>query len=134
MIIPGAHIEKAKNAMSLWNYCGKSDSRIEGPLEHGVPPAARNVKGDTKERNQMILKMGVVKAVEEGYIPIEKFKQVKQSLDLFHVMKSDHKSLEALDNEWHWGATGTGKSRTVREKYPDAYIKGNNIWWDGYDG
>lgn len=82
----------------------------------------------------MIIEYGVVKACEDGLIPLEKFKQVKQSLDMFKVMKNDFETLPRLDNEWHYGETGTGKSRHVREKYPEAYIKGNNIWWDGYDG
>jgi len=30
--------------------------------------------------------MGVVKAVEQGYIPITKMKQVKQSIDLYNQM------------------------------------------------
>lgn len=60
--------------MASWNYCGKEDTRLEGPLEHGVPPASRAVKGDTKERNKMILEYGALKAVEDGLIPIEKFK------------------------------------------------------------
>jgi len=34
----------------------------------------------------MILEYGVVKAVAEGLIPIEKFKQVKQSVDLYSLM------------------------------------------------
>ncbi len=76
-LFPDMHIEKAKIAMAIWKYCGKEESRIEGPLEHGLPPAARNIKGDTKERNKMIMEYGVVKAVEEGLIPIEKFKQTK---------------------------------------------------------
>lgn len=49
-------------------------------------------------------------------------------------MKHEHKQLNELKNEWHWGPTGTGKSMHVRSTYPDAYIKGNNIWWDGYAG
>jgi len=72
--------------MASWNYCGKEESRLEGPLEHGVPPASKRVKGDTKKRNEMILEYGVVKAVAEGLIPIEKFKQVKQSVDLYSLM------------------------------------------------
>jgi len=88
-LFPDMHIEKAKNAMAIWKYCGKEDSRIEGPEEHGLPPASRNVAGDTKMRNKMIMEMGVVKACEEGLIPIEKFKQTKQSIDLFQVMKKD---------------------------------------------
>lgn len=75
--------------MAAWKYCGKEDSRLEGPVEFGIPPAAKNVKGDTAARNKMIIEMGVVKACEEGLIPLEKFKQVKQSVDLFNVMKKD---------------------------------------------
>jgi len=37
----------------------------------------------------MILKLGVVEALEQGLIPIEKFKAVKQSVDLFRVMKKE---------------------------------------------
>lgn len=49
--LTGCHVEVARNAMAAWRYCGKEDSRIEGPLEHGVPPASKAVKGDTKARN-----------------------------------------------------------------------------------
>lgn len=61
---PGCHIESAKNAMKLWNYCGKEDTRREGPLEFGVPPAAKNVKGDTAAQNELILKQGAQVAVK----------------------------------------------------------------------
>ncbi len=85
---PGCHIEVTKNALAAWNYCGKADGRLEGPLEHGVPPAAKNVKGDTAARNKMIIEYGVIKAVNDGLLPIEKLKQVKQSVDLYHQMSN----------------------------------------------
>lgn len=47
-------------------------------------------------------------------------------------MKKQAESLDKLQNEWHYGPTGTGKSRHVRTTYPDAFIKSNDIWWDGY--
>ena len=74
---PGCHIELTKNAMAAWKYCGKADTRVEGPLDHGVPPASKRVKGDTAEHNKMILEYGVVKAVDEGLIRIEKLRQLK---------------------------------------------------------
>lgn len=118
--------------MAAWNYCGKEDSRVEGPAEIGVPPAAKNIKGDTKARNKMILEYGIVKAVDEGLVPLEKVKQLQQGIDMYSILKKDQTNNSELLNEWHYGATGTGKSRTVRTQYPDAFIKGNNIWWCGY--
>lgn len=73
---PNCHIEYAKNAMALWTYCGKEDTRCkeEPCLSHGLPPASKAVKGDTKKRNEMIIQYGVTKAVDEGLIPLEKLK------------------------------------------------------------
>lgn len=42
--------------------------------------------------------------------------------------------INTLDHEWHYGKTNTGKSRSVREKYPDAFIKTADKWWCGYRG
>jgi len=39
---PGCHIEVTRCALDAWNYCGKEDTRVEGPLEYGIPPAALN--------------------------------------------------------------------------------------------
>lgn len=50
-------------------------------------------------------------------------------------MNNKPKDLEGPpQNEWHWGPPGVGKSYYVRHKYDTAYIKSNNVWWDGYNG
>lgn len=36
--------------------------------------------------------------------------------------------------ELYYGPTGTGKSKTVMELYPNAYWKQRSNWWDGYSG
>lgn len=42
-------------------------------------------------------------------------------------------TLDALANMWYYGLSGSGKSRFVREMYPDAYIKpASTKWWDNY--
>lgn len=45
------------------------------------------------------------------------------------IEDSDH-----LRGVWIWGRAGVGKSRLAREKYPEAYPKLCNKWWDGYTG
>lgn len=36
----------------------------------------------------------------------------------------------------YWGESGTGKTKTAFERYPDAFVMGpeNGNWWDGYHG
>lgn len=131
---PGCHVEVSRNAMAAWNYCGKKESRVPdtGVHSHGLPPASKNVKGDTKKKNEMILEYGLAKAITEGLVPIEKAKNVQAGINLFHALNRNAVPMATLDHEWHWGKTGLGKSRTVREKYPDAYLKGCNLWWCNY--
>ncbi len=42
--------------------------------------------------------------------------------------------LTSLDNMWVVAPTGYGKSKYVREKYPDYYDKAPNKWFVGYKG
>ncbi len=74
---PGCHIEPAKSAMASWTYCGKADTRVEGPVETGAPPAPLNVKNAKKERNKLILEKGLQWAVHEGIVDLTKYKQAR---------------------------------------------------------
>ena len=74
--------------MKAYNYCKKKDTHIEGPWTMGVPPACRNITGDTKKRNEMILEYGAVKALDEGLIPIQQYHQVKRSINEYLCDKS----------------------------------------------
>lgn len=121
--------------MAAWRYCGKEDTRVEGPMESGVPPAARNVKGDVKEHNEMIISGGLVRAVDEGLIPIEKYTQLRRSLDLYQIDKHQPVAALGVRGLWYYGAPGTGKSHSaINDLAKPQYRKSQNKWFDGYKG
>lgn len=60
---PGCHVEQARNALNTWEYCGKEDTRLEGPVEFGLPPPSRNTKGAVKRFNEMLIEKGALAAV-----------------------------------------------------------------------
>lgn len=133
---PTAHIEVAKNAFKSWEYCGKPETRVEGPVEFGpIPKPQKYAKGDTLAFNKAVLTEGPEAMVADGRLSIKDYAKVKHAADLYKLSVAQPVSLDSLSNRWLWGPTGVGKSRTVRETYgDDLFVKNPNKWWDGYSG
>lgn len=125
------HLEVCKNASASEKYCMKVDTRVEGPIEHGVKPVQRNSKDDWDE---------VLQKAREG-----RFEEIPSSIlvqnygnisklykDNLKVQDSDH-----LRGIFIWGKSGIGKSTLARELFIDkytTYTKQHNKWWDSYKG
>ena len=127
----GAHLEVMRSKIDVnREYC-KKEGEYE---ERGDIPMSQKDKGEkNKERWELALSLSKEGRFEE--IPVDIYFRYRSTC---HKIYEDHKpapvTLNTLDNHWFYGASGTGKSKEARDKYPSAYIKMNNKWWDGYKG
>lgn len=79
----GCHCEVTRNALAAWDYCGKEDTRVEGPYSHGIPPAALNVKGSKAKTALEIIAMGADKALEDGHVNLLNYGKIVNNIDLY---------------------------------------------------
>jgi len=80
------------------------------------------------------MELGTTRAVEEGYVRVEDAPKLERALQMLRLLGKTAYEHPTVRGEWHWGVPGAGKSHYVRRTYPDAYIKSQNKWFDGYQG
>ncbi|AXH76854.1 MAG: putative viral replication protein [Cressdnaviricota sp.] len=125
--LPPAHIEVAKGTPKQnQEYCTK-DGNSE---EFGTPPKGAGSRSDL-EACVDLLKSGATmqQLAEECPCQVVKFGRGLRDLKLLLAKPYTHDNVRGT---WVWGPPGTGKSHTAREQFPDAFIKPQNKWWDGY--
>jgi len=131
-LLPRAHVEVCRDVGRAIEYC-KKDGDV---WQKGVEPEKNggDKLSEKIEKNKRLRDLPLNELVESGEISILDVRKLKNAkLDLAEE-KVTPVTLEALDNHWFCGPSGTGKSWTARDTWPDAYIKNKNKWWCGYNG
>lgn len=128
------HFDIVKVNNGADEYCNKEDTRLDGPWSFGVRPARYNKKGDKARQNRELVEMGPEKAVELGYVRIEKYLELKRNIDAYKLATLKPTTSATTRGVWVWGESGSGKSSYVRDTYGEYYDKSQSKWWDGYTG
>lgn len=81
-----------------------------------------------------IINKGANKALEEGYIPIEKYNTISKAIADYLLTSQSLYSPGHDRGVWIYGPSRTGKTTYARETYPGAYRKLQTKWFDGYIG
>lgn len=123
---PTCHWEVARGSHEQnRKYCVKD----EDYFETGEMPKARGEsEKDRWEVARDCAKRGALDDIPAD-IYLRYYRTVKE-------IKKDHmaRPSDEVDTTgvWYYGEPGVGKSHLAREKYPNAYMKMQNKWWDGY--
>lgn len=137
-LLPGGHFEAKRGTFKqASDYCKKEGNFYE----HGELPmdaAAKGLKGKEAFEQMMADTIDLVR--QGNYLEINPGMTSHIKACEYRVLKEQQQSrnLETIQgdmpHEWFYGPARTGKSRTARDMYPDAYLKMCNKWWDGYKG
>lgn len=127
------HLEPAKDWPKVKNYSKKTESRVEGPWEHGSDTQGR--RSDLASPCQAILagKREREIALEYPETYVKYFRGFQQLHRITKLAQPREKRVALF-----WGTTGSGKTRMVHdhcepdELYNTFCIK--TPWFDGYNG
>lgn len=136
-LLPGCHLSAAAgNSSQNRLYCGKLRPEDDEPnavfYERGDIPLTSAEKGDLEraryERAWTLAKAGDIETVDAD-IRVRLYSSLRRiERDFMPAVER----LEAPCGVWIHGLAGSGKTRSVLDRYPDLYPKPRNQWWDGY--
>jgi len=133
-LLATAHWELARGSnQQAADYCKglTEDKEPNTIVERGEMPAE---KGEGEKERWAAAKRACISGNLEE-IPDDIFMRYYRTCK---EIKKDYMSkpddVADVTGVWYHGPPGCGKSHTARVDYPNAYMKMQNKWWDGYQG
>lgn len=127
-LLPRAHLEAQRGSCEqAIQYCEKDGDFSEWGQRPRGPKGQKNAWKEVLT----LARGGNFQEIEDRYPSI--FFRYHAKLFSFRRPESPI-ILETLENEWWYGPTGSGKSKSLWLRYPNHFQKPLNKWWDGYTG
>lgn len=122
---PTAHIEKAKgNDAENKKYCSK-----QSVLYESGEVSRQGTRNDLHAIKDMLIEQPRMEYVIDK---LNNFQQIRTAEKLLTYIEP--KRTWKPEVRWYYGPSGTGKTRSAYEEYPDAYMAmDTGSWWEGYD-
>lgn len=130
----GDYVAAKGNYYEVYDYVTKEDKE---PATWGTACMAKNRAEETKlgiaARNKMLAESKLPALVDSGDIRMESYCQIKKCVQNYRM---DSLSVGGyMENRrcvWLCDHPGKGKSRWVRDTFPEFFLKSQSKWWDGY--
>lgn len=135
MGLQSVHLEIARgSAKQNRDYCTKEESRVEGPWEHGELPE----QGKRNDLHDFVSMVREQKKVPETVLLEEHASIVAKYPRFVERVQRCYGDKRNWETEVYVlvGPTGTGKTRSVFDRYPagDIFVYPGRGWFDGYRG
>lgn len=122
------HVEKCVDPQKSVIYCSK-DGKVD---EWGTRPKWRNL--DPKKAKLTVGELQNLTKDDWDDMAPASFNVNIKALTQHRLFNIEPVSTNETRGIWLYGEAGVGKSHRARQKYPDAFIKSQSKWWDGYLG
>lgn len=118
--------QQARSWVAVERYCKKGGNYISNICLE----SAAQKKG---KKNLQILTEDLRDLVADGVIHALQLPQAVKARAIYSLLGDPYQHHD-IRGVWIYGPPGVGKSRHVRDRHPDCFIKSQSKWWDGYQG